>query len=212
MFKTIANDSEGIIIEKKSKFIANAFYIENEEEAEDKINELRKKHYDARHHCFAYRIYQEGQTISKQSDDGEPSGTAGGPMLNILEKQDYLNVLIIVTRYFGGILLGTGGLVKAYSDAAKEALKNCKTVEKENGLLLEIIINYDEISNFEYFCIQNNMKIVKKEYLEKIKYLIEISKENFEKKVEAELKTNYQNLPIKILEEKFVPTNGETAK
>lgn len=112
MFKTIEKDSEGIIMEKKSKFIANIFYVESEHEAEEILNSIRKKYHDARHHCFAYRIYQEGRVISRQSDDGEPSGTAGAPMLNILEKQELSNVLLVVTRYFGGILLGTGGLVK----------------------------------------------------------------------------------------------------
>ena len=138
MFKSIETEAEGIIIEKKSKFIANIYYVENEKEAEDILNSIRKKYYDARHHCFAYRIHIDGQTISKQSDDGEPSGTAGGPILNILEKRGIANVLLVVTRYFGGVLLGTGGLVKAYSDAAKEAINNSNIIEKEEGYEVEV--------------------------------------------------------------------------
>lgn len=100
MFKTIENEAEAIIVEKKSKFIANIFYIESEEEAEDILNYIRKKYHDARHHCFAYRVQKEERIISKQSDDGEPSGTAGAPMLNILDKKGIVNVLLVVTRYF----------------------------------------------------------------------------------------------------------------
>lgn len=209
MFFTIEKDSEGIVIEKKSKFIANIYYIESEEEAERKINEIRKKYYDARHHCFAYRVLVNGRVVSKQSDDGEPSGTAGAPMLNILEKQELANVLIVVTRYFGGTLLGTGGLVKAYSDASKAALNNANIVEKEEGYLLEITLNYNDMSNFEYFCNQNKMQIIKKDYLDKIKILVETPKENYEKNVEENLKMNYQNLPIKILNNKFITINGK---
>lgn len=100
MFKTIEKPSEAVIIEKKSKFIANIFYVESEEEAEEILNKTKKKYYDARHNCYAYRIKQKDRIVQKQSDDGEPSGTAGGPMLNILEKQGIVNILVIVTRYF----------------------------------------------------------------------------------------------------------------
>ena len=100
MFKTIENSSEVVVIEKKSKFIANIFYVESEKEAEEILNKTRKKYHDARHNCYAYRIKQKDTIIQKQSDDGEPSGTAGGPMLNILEKQELVNILVIVTRYF----------------------------------------------------------------------------------------------------------------
>ena len=210
MFKSIETNSEGTIIEKKSKFIANIFCVENEEEAESRINEIKKKYYDAKHHTFAYRIYNRKGTISRQSDDGEPSGTAGAPLLNLLERKELSNVLIIVTRYFGGILLGTGGLVKAYSDAAKEALNNSNIVEKDEGYELEIICNYEYASNFEYFCTKNCMNVIKKEFTDKTKYIIEISKDNYEKNVENKLRINYQNLPVKILKQKFITINGKT--
>ena len=211
MFKSIEKEAEGIVIEKKSKFIANIYYIESEEEADDIINSIRKKYHDARHHCFAYRIYKEGQIISKQSDDGEPSGTAGAPMLNILEKNEFANVLIVVTRYFGGILLGTGGLVKAYSDATKEAIKNSKIKEMEEGYELEITLGYDNIGNFEHFCTLNDMKVINKEFTDKIKYFVEISKEKYNKTVEKNLKDNFQNLPIKTLRDKFITINGKNS-
>ena len=117
MFKTIKQNASAEVVEKKSKFIANIFYVESREEAESIIKEVNKKYHDARHNCYAYRIVTEEGIVEKASDDGEPSGTAGAPMLNILSKNNLGNLLVIVTRYFGGILLGTGGLVKAYSSA-----------------------------------------------------------------------------------------------
>lgn len=103
---TIYEDIENEIVIKKSKFIANLIYVKTEEEAKNKIYEIKKKYHDARHNCIAYRILNEdNKIVEKFSDDGEPSGTAGGPMLNILQKNNMVNCLIIVTRYFGGILL-----------------------------------------------------------------------------------------------------------
>ena len=210
MFKTIEKEAEGIIVEKKSKFIANIYYVESEEEAEEILNSIRKKYHDARHHCFAYRIYEDGQIISRQSDDGEPSGTAGAPILNILEKNEFTNALLVVTRYFGGILLGTGGLVKAYSDASKEAINNSKIIYKEEGYELEVVLGYEYISDFEHFCLQNDMRVINKEFTDKIKLLVEISKESYNKTVEKNLKDYYQNLPTRIFKEKFITINGKS--
>ena len=120
MFKTISNNTTAEIIEKKSKFIANIFYVESVEEAENKIKEVKKKYFDARHNCYAYSIFSENGIINRCSDDGEPSGTAGAPMLNIINSKELTNILVIVTRYFGGILLGTGGLVRAYTSSMQE--------------------------------------------------------------------------------------------
>lgn len=105
MFKSIEGNVSAEIVEKKSKFIANVFYVENVKEAEEIIKNIRKKYYDSRHNCFAYRVYSKDGVIQKFSDDGEPSGTAGSPMLNILESKNLSNILVVVTRYFGGILL-----------------------------------------------------------------------------------------------------------
>lgn len=205
MFKTIENKAEGIIIEKKSKFIANIFYVENEKEAEEKLNEIRKKYYDARHNCFAYRIKTENGIIQKQSDDGEPSGTAGAPILNILEKQELVNLIAIVTRYFGGILLGTGGLVKAYSEAIKEALQNAIVVEKEEGYLSEIMASYEEANKIEYLLLtKTNAKILNKEYLENVILTFEIPKEEYEKIFVNKSENYFKNIKIKIKKEKTI--------
>lgn len=105
MFQTIEKHVSAEIVEKKSRFIADIFYVESKEEAEEKIKEIRKKYYDAKHHCFAYSIFQEKGRVDRFSDDGEPSGTAGSPMHNILTSNNLCNVVAIVTRYFGGVLL-----------------------------------------------------------------------------------------------------------
>lgn len=197
-FITIEEDVSAEIVEKKSKFIANLFYIETVEEAENIIRETRKKYFDARHNCIAYRVLENGQIIEKASDDGEPSGTAGAPMLNILQKNEFANVLIIVTRYFGGILLGTGGLVRAYSDSLLKVIENSEKILKCLGQQYEIRIDYSEFENFKYYCKKNNIYIEKLEYGEDIVCIISMQnsiKENFKKDYER------KNIIIKNLKE-----------
>ena len=121
-FISIKENVQAEIIVKKSKFICNLIKVSSQEEAETTIKEMKKKYFDARHNCVAYRIKEENKIVEKASDDGEPSKTAGEPMLNILQKNNLCNVVAIVTRYFGGILLGTGGLVKSYSDSLLKAI------------------------------------------------------------------------------------------
>lgn len=168
MFKTIKEETLAEVVEKKSKFIANVFYVESREEADSIIKEVNKKYYDARHNCYAYRIVTGNGIIEKASDDGEPSGTAGGPMLNILSKSNLGNVLVVVTRYFGGILLGTGGLVKAYSFACALGLEKAGIVEKNIADLYKIEINYTDVDKFKYFAKNNEIIILKEEYLENV--------------------------------------------
>ena len=112
--------SETELVEKRSRFLGHVWPVESEGEARARIEEIRKKHYDARHHCWCYRIREGG--VERYSDDGEPQGTAGQPMLNVFQREGVTNVCCVVTRYFGGILLGAGGLVRAYTQSAKDAL------------------------------------------------------------------------------------------
>lgn len=168
MYKTIKKNVSAEIVEKKSKFIANVFYVESREEAEDIIKSQKKKYHDARHNCYAYRVLENGTIIEKSSDDGEPSGTAGAPMLTILSKPNIVNTLVIVTRYFGGILLGTGGLVKAYSEATKNALEKAEITKIEEGFLYKIEIKYSDLENFKYFIKNNDASITKEEYFENV--------------------------------------------
>lgn len=204
MFKTISNDSEAEIIEKKSKFIANIFYVETREEAEEKIKEIKKKYFDARHNCFAYSIFTKDRIIERFSDDGEPSGTAGAPMLNILSSQNLRNVVVIVTRYFGGILLGTGGLVRAYTGAVQEALKNVEIIEKYLGLEVKLEANYPNLEKLKYYLKQNEIKILSSEYLENIKVLVEISEEKLENLLESKNELNFNLINVEKVKEKYI--------
>ena len=129
--KTIKENVSAQIIEKKSKFIADFFYVTSEEEAKEKLEEIRKKYRDAKHHCYAYRTMNENHIIERASDDGEPAGTAGAPILLLLTKLELNNVLLVVTRYFGGILLGSGGLIRAYTQVSQLAIEKSQIVEEE---------------------------------------------------------------------------------
>lgn len=174
-FKTIKENKKAQIIEKKSKFIANVIGVESQKEAEDMIFKIKKEYYDAKHNCFAYIVYEENKEIIKRfSDDGEPSGTAGAPILEILEKQNLYNVLVIVTRYFGGILLGTGGLVRAYSEATLKALDNTEYVRKTIGFEVSIEVDYKKLKDLKYLLERENIKIIDTIYLENVEITVEI--------------------------------------
>lgn len=190
-FYTLKKSSTAEIIEKRSKFIASAFHITNKEEAENIINELKKKYYDAKHNCFAFSLLDEnGNCIEKASDDGEPSGTAGAPILNVIKKNNLNNLLIVVTRYFGGILLGTGGLTRAYSSVANLAIENGKTIKQEKGIELLIEIEYADNEKFRYYCGKNNINITDTQYGENIFHKIEINEEEYKKLIQ---KNNINN-------------------
>lgn len=175
-FKTIKENVTTEIEEKRSKFIASIFYVENVAQVEEKIKEVKKKYYDARHNCFAYIINECG-VLKRFSDDGEPSGTAGVPILNVIEKNGLCNVLIIVTRYFGGILLGAGGLVRAYTEAAVKSVEEGGFVFQEKGFELEIEIAYQDLEKFKYYCNKNNIKVINTKYEENIKCIIEVTED-----------------------------------
>ena len=173
-FVTVEKNVCTEIIEKKSKFITNLFYVETIEEAERIINQIKKKYFDAKHNCIAYRIVENGNIVEKSSDDGEPTGTAGLPMLNILQKNNLSNVLVVVTRYFGGILLGTGGLVRAYSNSLLKAIEQSKKITKCLCQQYEVKIGYNQFENFKYYCKKNDIYIEQIDYLEDIMCIISI--------------------------------------
>lgn len=192
-FYTIDSSATAEIIEKKSRFIANAYNVESKEEAEEKIKQIKKKYYDAKHNCFAFSIIEENNVILKSSDDAEPSGTAGEPILNVIKKNNLKNILIVVTRYFGGILLGTGGLTRAYSNAASSVIEKCNIIKEEKGLEAIIELDYSENDKFKYYCEKNNIRITNIEYNENIKYNIELNDEEYNK-LTLKNKTNNVNL------------------
>ena len=177
MYTTILENVTAEVVEKKSKFIANLVYIENEEQAEMKIKEIKKKHFDARHNCIAYRVIENDKIIERASDDGEPSGTAGGPMLNILQKNNLCNILVVVTRYFGGILLGTGGLVRAYSDATIQAIEKADKLNIYPGVEYKVKIEYSEFESFKYYCRKKEINIINVGYENEVECNIEMRKD-----------------------------------
>lgn len=180
-FYTIRDSSTAEIIEKKSRFIANAYHVDSREEAENKINELKKKYFDAKHNCFAFSIIDDNDNLlEKSSDDGEPSGTAGAPILNVIRKNNLHNILIVVTRYFGGILLGTGGLTRVYSSSTEMCIQNSKLICQAKGSCVEVEISYSDNEKFKYYCEKNNIKIVDSQYSESILYKIEINDEEYQ--------------------------------
>ncbi|MBR0427384.1 MAG: YigZ family protein [Clostridia bacterium] len=201
---TIKEHIQSEIVEKKSKFIANIFFVESVEEAENKIKEMKKKYYDARHNCSSYRVLEEGKIVEKSSDDGEPSGTAGGPMLNILQKRDLVNVVVIVTRYFGGILLGTGGLVRAYSDVTQNAIEEAEKVVIILGKEFEVKVDYSNLEKLKYYARTNSINISKVEYGNEITCIIQISKENINKFLEDIEKKNLNIIKYKEIGEKYI--------
>jgi uncharacterized YigZ family protein len=147
-YKIVYTGGFGEIVEKKSRFIATILPIETEEDALLSIDQIKKKHWDASHNCFAYVLGRKNE-LERCSDDGEPSQTAGRPMLDVLIKEGIHNVAVVVTRYFGGTLLGTGGLVRAYQGATKEGLKNCTLLEKNYGKQLLIKTDYTGLGKIQ---------------------------------------------------------------
>ena len=137
----ILKNGSGEIEEKKSRFICHIFKIKSEEEAEEYITAVKKKYWDARHNCYAYVTGDKGQ-IQRFSDDGEPQGTAGKPMLDILNSYGLTDCLLVVTRYFGGTLLGTGGLIRAYTKSTQEGIKESMVIEKCLGVMLSLTCDY----------------------------------------------------------------------
>ena len=158
----------GEIVEKKSRFIADTKPVESEEEALEFIESVRKKYWDARHHCFAYCVGDKNQVV-RCSDDGEPSQTAGRPMLDVLLGEELHDVCVVVTRYFGGTLLGTGGLVRAYSEAAREGIRNSRVLEKCLGRRMGIDTDYTGIGKIQYILAQRQITVLHTEYTDKVR-------------------------------------------
>lgn len=175
-YKIIFGDKDtihtGEIVEKKSRFIAYIKKVETEADATEFINQIKKKHYDASHNCSAF-VLGKNKEIVRSSDDGEPGGTAGKPMLDVLVGSDIVNIVAVVTRYFGGTELGRGGLTRAYSQATKEGLANIKISTMTKGNLLKIHTDYNSIGNILH--ILENTPVKESEYTDVITLTLEIS-------------------------------------
>lgn len=165
--KCVYSGGEGEYVEKKSRFIATVRPVTSEEEAVAFIAEMKKKYWDAKHNCSAF-VIGEHQEISRCSDDGEPAQTAGRPMLDVLLREDIHNVAVVVTRYFGGVLLGTGGLVRAYQKATQEGLAASVLIDKKEGRRLTVGTDYNGLGKLQYMIAQKNLTLIDTIYTEKV--------------------------------------------
>lgn len=173
-YLAIVEGGQGEIVEKKSRFIGYTASVETEEAAAGFIERIKKKHYDARHNCFAYSIGLGNQPTLRFSDDGEPQGTAGKPILEVIQGSGVRNICIVVTRYFGGTLLGTGGLVRAYTDAAKAGLE--ASVIRRNRQLTEaeLTIEYGDLGKLQYLMEHTDGEIVDTAYTDKVVLQVQV--------------------------------------
>lgn len=194
----------GEIVEKKSRFIASIRAVESEEEAMAFVEQIRKRHYDARHNCYAFVVGSDS-VLTRCSDDGEPSGTAGRPMLEVLLGQDIRNAAVVVTRYFGGVLLGTGGLVRAYTLAVQEALKNCPTARMQRGKRLQIETDYNGIGKILYLLGKWNLTQESSEYTDRVRLTVLVPKEEISDFIREITEVTAGRGRIEELEEVFYP-------
>ena len=183
--RVVYTGGEGEITEKKSRFIATVKPVQSEEEAVAFINETKKKYWDARHNCSAF-VIGERQELTRCSDDGEPAQTAGRPMLDVLLREKITDVAVVVTRYFGGVLLGTGGLVRAYQAATQAGLAASRLIEKCKGQQLLVHTDYNGLGKLQYLIAQQNLTLIDTVYTEKVELQLMVPAEQ-QQEVEKEI-------------------------
>lgn len=179
MKKVVYTGGSGEIVEKKSRFIATIKPVTSEQEALDFIGAKKKEYWDARHNCYAY-IIGKNHELMRCSDDGEPAQTAGRPMLDVLIKEEIYNVVVVVTRYFGGVLLGTGGLVRAYQGAVKAGLENCVLLEESEGYPLTITTDYNGYGKIEYLLRERDIVIQNTEFGQDVQISVTVTADDRE--------------------------------
>ena len=177
-YKIVYEGADGELVEKKSRFIAQIRPVASEEEALAFIEEVRKKYWDARHNCFAFVIGSNNE-IQRFSDDGEPQGTAGKPILETLLNENLQNTLIVVTRYFGGTLLGTGGLVRAYGQSSKEGIRNSVIQKVCEGISFKLTVDYNSIGKIKYIMGQMGITDAQEEYGQNVVLSILMKKDEY---------------------------------
>ena len=163
------------IVEKKSRFIANVKPIVSESDAVSYIESIKKEYWNARHNCYAYQLGENNQ-LQRYSDDGEPGGTAGMPILDVLRGRDIKNTIIVVTRYFGGTLLGTGGLVRAYSSAAKAGIEAAGLIECSLNTEVHITVDYTLSGKVQYEVLNKEHIIKDTLYTDKVEFIVQVNK------------------------------------
>lgn len=177
--RIVYEGGQGEIVEKKSRFIATVRPVKTEQEANSFVSEMKKQYWDARHNCSAF-VLGSNREITRCSDDGEPAQTAGRPMLEVLLGQEITDAAVVVTRYFGGILLGTGGLVRAYQKAVQAGLSACRLMERKQGYLLTVCTDYEEVGRLQYFFAQQHISVLDACYEARVKQQLLVPREQRE--------------------------------
>ncbi|MFQ9967156.1 MAG: YigZ family protein [Peptoniphilus sp.] len=200
MYKTILKDAKAEIEIKKSIFIGHAFFVKSEEEALEILGKVKEEHRSATHNCHAYIIGEDGLT-QRYSDDGEPSGTAGIPMLEVLKKEDMRNVLVIVTRYFGGTKLGAGGLVRAYTEGVVKALDEAKRCIRKNFTRTKVIYDYTFHGVIVNLLANEDYKIIEENYTDKVEVTIDIGDDkSILEKLRDMTSANFETEDLEVIE------------
>lgn len=202
-----AHSIENVI--SKSRFIAYIKPVSTENEAKAFIDEIKTKHKDATHNCSAYTVGPE-MNIQKANDDGEPSGTAGIPMLEILKKQEIHNVCVVVTRYFGGIKLGAGGLIRAYSGAVRDVIYDIGRVELREAIPVSVTLDYDQTGKFEYELASTTFLLREQFYTDKVSYQIDVVKNEYDAFIDFLNRITSGNYDLKQEDLKLLPFDIET--
>ncbi len=200
--KAIYKGGSGEITEKKSRFIAHVAAASTVEEAQQFIEKIRKQYWDARHNCSAFFVGDENP-VTRSSDDGEPGGTAGKPILEVILGSGISNIVIVVTRYFGGTLLGTGGLVRAYSEAAREGIRHCQVMDKIRGIRVRLTGEYTDLGKLQYLLAQNKVHVLDTEYTDKVAVTALFPLEDSEKLQEIITESTSGRVGIEKIEELY---------
>ncbi len=203
-YKTVKKEAEAEIVEKKSRFIAHVKPVKNEQEALDLINQIKSKHWNANHNVYAYIIKENN--IQRYSDDGEPSGTAGVPVLEVIKKEGLVDTAIVVTRYFGGTLLGAGGLVRAYTKAAKAGIDSAETIIMQLCSVYEVIVDYDLLGKVQYCIMERDAIINSTNYKENV--VLEVFVTDEKGFVNALMNATSGRIRIAKTQEKFIQLEG----
>ena len=205
IYKTIQKEAFGEFVERHSRFISYAKPVETEDDSISFINKIKTKHWDAKHNVYAYSLLKG--SIMRYSDDGEPHGTAGVPVLDILKKNEVTNIVIVVTRYFGGILLGTGGLVRAYSSAAKLALDSAVVINMVSCFRAQLFCDYSLYGKISSILAELGAKIEESEFLDNVKIIFYIEKKKLNVLNDKLNEVSSGEIITKILEEKYTKIN-----
>lgn len=201
-YKTVSEESETLIVEKKSKFISHVKPVDNEADALAYLAEMRSKYADARHNVYAYVI--DENNIFRYSDDGEPGGTAGMPVLDTIRKQGIVDVVVVITRYFGGTLLGTGGLVRAYSASAKKGLDESGIIIRTMCDIISVKVSYDMVGKLQYTLAAEGFSIEDTLYETDVTFFISSPKNETERLTARLIDITGGKAVIKIIDQKYV--------